>query len=427
MLFDSKGKVLFSRTSLLDRETNELNPLLTRVLGEPIQARATLRDGIFYMPATLERSGEAEKSKKRERFPSLACGPDGRVYLVFTSDRDGKGDVFLRAFDGTKWSADRAVAATDADEYDACALVDRVGRIWVSWTSNSEGPNYNIFVASLANPSDTIAPSRITDADDDAMHARMACDSEGRIWVAYYKWHKMGQFSRDKEVYVRRYDGAKWSNEVRVSPTDVPTYEDHTDPAISVFRDGALIAWSWDYHRPRGYPQTASEPTIFVRSVGADLHLDRPRVVSGHDIDTTPAVAVDRAGRVWCAWDRLASSDRKSLCVCQRDLTSEAPSPKVHQQSRDVANVCTPGFAVSPKGKLTLVWAENEKGDRWVLKKADFQENEARWTNSETVISDGNPRFPSAAYDEKGGLWIAYSVETAAGREIAVKELPMSD
>jgi hypothetical protein len=72
---------------------------------------------------------------------------------------------------------------------------------------------------------------------------------------------------------------------------------------------------------------------------------------------------------------------------------------------------------------VSLVWAETQDGERWVLKKADLKAHQPGWPESETVVSEGNPRFPSAAYDAKGNLWIAYSVETSAGREIAVKRL----
>ena len=428
MLVDRDGKVLLRTTSLLEREMSKINPLLTEVLREPIEKHATTLEGTTYMPATLQRSGETERPKRRDWFPSVACGDDGWVYVVFTTNRNGNSDVLLRLFDGTKWLDDGPIAATESDEFDGTVLVDLDRRIWVSWTSNAGGSNYNIFAARLWTPSSTIKPERITDADDDAMHARMACDRQADVWVTYYKWHKMGPYSRDKEVYLRRYSGKEWSKEIRVSPTDVPTYEDHTDPAIAALSHGAVVAWGWDYHRPRGYPQTASEPTIFMRSVRNDLQLGPARVVSGHFIDTTPAIAVARSGCIWCAWDHLGTNPatrayQKELHVRQLNTASKDSSWLPHKQSSGLANLCTPCFAVGPEGLVSLVWAETQDGERWVLKKADLKAHQPGWPESETVVSEGNPRFPSAAYDAKGNLWIAYSVETSAGREIAVKRL----
>ena len=428
MLVDRDGKVLFSTTSLLEREMSKISPLLTEMFREPIEVRGIKMEGAIYMPATFQRSGETERPKRCDRFPSLAYSDDGCVYLVFTTNRGGNSDVFLRVFDGTTWLDDRPVAATEADEYDGTVLVDRDGRIWLSWTSNADGSNYNIFAARLRSRSDPIQPGQVMHADDDAMHARMACAGEENLWMTYYKWHKMGPYSRDKEVYVRRYNGKEWSQEIRVSPTDVPTYEDHTDPAIAACNQSVVLAWSWDYHGPQGYPQRASEPTIFVRSVESDLRLGPPRVVSGHYIDTTPAIAVDRSGCIWCAWDHLGvnpltRAHQKELHVRRLDAASEDSPSVPHKQRSELANLCTPCFVVSPEGLVSLVWAETQDGERWVLKKADLKPDQAGWPESETLVSEGNPRFPSAAYDPQGNLWIAYSVETVAGREIAVKRL----
>lgn len=429
MLVNGEGKVLFGKTSLIDREMSQIGPLLAKVLGEAAKTEAVTLDGIRYMRATLARSGEMQQAKKRDRFSALACGAKGQVCVAFAKERDGKGDVFLRVFDGKTWLPDRPIAATDADEYDPCVMTDREGRLWVSWTSDREEGKYNIFVASLEDPSGSVAAKRITDAEDDAMHARMACDGEGHVWITYYKWHKMGPYSRDKEVYVRRWDGKAWSDEVHVSPSDVSVYEDHTDPAIAGLSQGAVIAWSWDYHRPRGYPRTASEPTIVLRTVGKDLGLGATQVVSGHRIDTTPALAVGSDSKVWCAWDHLGRNlltrdYRKDLGVRRIDLKSNGPARTAGRLSTGLVNLCTPCFAVSPKGRVTLVWSETKDGDRWVLKVAHCERDGDAWSDAQVAVSEGNPRFPSAAYDPEGNLWIAYSVETEGGREVSVKKLP---
>ena len=75
----------------------------------------------------------------------------------------------------------------------------------------------------------------------------------------------MGTRSRDKEVYLRRFENGEWSREVQISPKDVPAYEDHTDPTVSAYRDGVIVAWSWDFHPPlKGYSRYAQNPTIFM-------------------------------------------------------------------------------------------------------------------------------------------------------------------
>ena len=57
------------------------------------------------MPATVKRSGETTKLRQIDRFPSLACAEDGRVYVAFTTNRGGTQDVYLRVFDGQEMAA----------------------------------------------------------------------------------------------------------------------------------------------------------------------------------------------------------------------------------------------------------------------------------------------------------------------------------
>ena len=153
------------------------------------------------------------------------------------------------------------------------------------------------------------------------MGGRMAMDAPGTLWITYYKWQKNAQgISRDKEIFVRTLKNETLSKELRVSPTDVPSYEDHTDPAIALVGDKTLVSWSWDYHRPRGYTQEPESPTIFLRTVDADLTLGKPFHASGRSIDMVPVLAAQ--GKVaWCAWDslilRVTPSARAFRCAAE--------------------------------------------------------------------------------------------------------------
>jgi len=428
MLVDKAGRVVCRANNSLGRLMGELEPLLKKATESDASVTPVMLDGVAYTPATAKRSGESEGVRQCDRFPAIACGGDGRVHVVFTSNRNGNNDVFMRTFDGENWGKDRAIAASDADEFDGHVVVDGQGRIWVSWTSNAETENYNVFVACLADAGESVEPVRITDADDDAMHARLASDREAGVWVTYYKWHKMGNLSRDKEVYVRRHDGTDWSQEVRVSPTDVPNYEDHTDPTIASCDQGVIVCWSWDYHRPKGYTRDAQNPTVFIRPVDRDLELGKIQHASlGTGFDAAPSVVVDEKDRIWCAWESLqwhrpSGASRKWLCAGSCDLAgSKRPDPKnVRGPQR---NICTPRLAVGPDGAVALVWAECTTANRWSLKQATFEAGRNRWSRARTLDSAGAPRFPTIGYGVDGHLWVAYSKATEEGRRIVVKDL----
>jgi hypothetical protein len=251
----------------------------------------------------------------------------------------------------------------------------------------------------------------------------MAGDEKGRIWVTYYKWHKMGRYSRDKEVYLRRLENGKWSEEIQISPTDVPQHEDHTDPAISTYGNSAIIAWSWDFHPPnKGYSNQAEAPTIFMRPISNNMNLGEISCVSGKNIDAMPSLVATKNKQIWCAWDSLGWNQRKTLCVANPDIGRNNPANKIQSLSKPVVNVCGPCFAKDPTGRLTLLWSETEQGSQWILKRADL-DTDNHWSAPTTIELAGNPRFCSAAYDSQSQLWITYSAETKKGREIVVKNL----
>jgi hypothetical protein len=257
----------------------------------------------------------------------------------------------------------------------------------------------------------------ISQSKEDAMHGRMAADARNTIWITYYKWEKMNNISRDKEVYVRRYANGIVSGEIHVSPEDVPTYEDHTDPAIAIFNKQPAVVWSWDFHKPKGYTLDAASPTIFARLVDTDAAAQKAFPVSAKSIDSTPVLGVC-GGSMWCAWDSLGRS-KKSLCV--REITTSSTSGMTAAIAENCVNVCSPCFASYKNTKSVLTWSQTKNGKDWSLWKTDYDGSQKKWGVPSLIVSEGNPRFASCAYDPQGRLWLAYSAQTENGMQVIVK------
>ncbi len=425
MLVDPAGKVVHKANNLIDRETKILTSL-QGMKAAPDAAPFQLVNGVRYSAETLRRSGELDKPQVHEYSSRLAATPDGRVFLVFTSAQENDSNVWLRVWDGRAWSENRAVAAAPADEYDATVLAAPDQQVWFCWTSNAGSDKYNIFVTSLARLTQGKEPVQVTQADDDAMYGRMACDPAGTLWITYYQWQKnRGGISRDKEIFVRTLKNGELSQEVRVSPTDVPDYEDHTDPGLALLGDQAVVCWSWDFHRPKGYTQEPESPTIFVRTVGADLQLGLPFHISGTDIDMVP-VLVAQGKTAWCAWDSLVSNRAgRSKTLFVRRVEAAGCAGESIAIATDLEHICSPSFAVGPQGQTVLVWCQKKRGGGWELRRSDVNE-QGRWSAAQTLMDKGGPRYCSAAFDARGGLWVSYTVGTAAGRQVKVERLEQS-
>jgi thiol-disulfide isomerase/thioredoxin len=427
MLCDRHGRVVHTVHHFPDpgdENWKKLRAAIDGVLSSPVEHQALKRDGTIYMPATLKRSGESQSDRFNERFASMTCAPDGKMYLVFTAVRNESCDVLLRWFDGTNWSRDIPIAATSGQEYDATVLADGRNRIWICRTAGTREKRYEIMLTSFTDLSRMEPAVSVAHYEEDAMHGRMACDKNGGIWVTYYKWYNVARHgSRGKKVCLRRFEHNAWSQEVEISPTDVPQHEKHFDPAIWPCENGVIVAWSWDFHPPnKGYSVFAESPTIFIRPVDPNMGMGRITSVSGKNIDLTPAVGVSGNHQVWSAWDSQSGNRKKQICIANPAIGSDLAPDRILALDRSMKNVCTPTFVPKPDGGLTLLWSETKDGQKWMLREMDFNVVKNQWSQPQMVETQGNPRFAGGAYDKQGHLWVAYSAETERGREIFVKK-----
>lgn len=420
MLVDPNGTIVRKVNNMVDSDP-EILKALQRMKANRDAAPIRIVDGVHYSTETLRRSGELDKPSIREHSSHLAATPDGRMFLVFTSSRGPSSDVWLRVWDGKAWSEDRAVAASDADEYDGTVVTASDSQVWFCWTSNAGADKYNLFVTSLDRLIKGEKPIQITRSNDDAMGGPMAMDAAGTLWITYYKWQRNAQgISRDKEVCVRTLKNEALSQEIQISPTDVPSYEDHTDPALALLGDQAFVSWSWDYHRPKGYPQDPESPTIFLRTVDADLKLGKPFHASGRSIDMVPMLAV-QGQTAWCVWDSLilaGDSISKSLQVRRVDATGCAA--QTVSVATNLEHLCSPCFAVGPRGRTVLVWCQKKRDANWELRRSDC-DGQGQWSPSQALVTTGNPRYSSATFDAQGRLWVSYTADTEKGRQIKVQ------
>ena len=425
ILADSEGQIIYKCNNLIDRE-KELNNLFQKLEKNPVPAKTTAADGVPYMLPSLQRSGEEKEPLQNDRFTSISAGSDGKIYTVFTSVKNGNSDIIMKIIDGNSPIGDIPIAATDADEYDGTVLVDNDNRAWVCWTSNAVDNTYQIHLTCLKDIEDGKKSMLVTNSEEDSMHGRMTTDDSGTLWITYYRWLKIGQNSRDKEIYLRKFTNGTFSKEIHISPTDVPEYEDHTDPSISLLDRQVIVSWSWDFHRPKNYPQDAREPTIFSRAINQDLSLGKPFHISGNKIDSAPVLSKPQNKKLWCAWDSLDYNRRdrayrKNLYI--RSLNAANNVDKETAIAENLMNVCGPCFAFDQNQKGILTWSQTENGKDWSLWKAEYDPENDSFKQVSVVISEGNPRFGSCAYDSRGQLWLAYSARTEKGREIIVKKL----
>ena len=425
LLADSQGNIIYKCNNLVDRE-KELNNLLQKLNENPVPAKTMTADGVSYMLPSLQRSTEDKEPLQNDRFTSIAAGSNGKIYIVFTSVKNGSSDIIMRITDDNSQIRDIPIAATEADEYDGTVLVDKNNHVWVCWTSNAVDNIYQIHLTCLKDVEDGKKSLLVTNSEEDSMHGRMTADDSGTLWITYYRWLKIGPNARDKEIYLRKFSNGTFSKEIQISPTDVSEYEDHTDPSISLLDRQVIVSWSWDFHRPKGYTKDAQEPTIFSRAIDQDLSIGKPFHLSANKIDSAPVLSKARNNKLWCAWDSLDYNRRdrafrKNLYI-RRINAAEAIDTEI-AIAENLVNICSPCFAFGQNQKGVLTWSQTDNGKDFSLWKAEYDPEKDSFKQVNKVTYEGNPRFGSCVYDSQGQLWLAYSAQTDKGREIVVKKL----
>jgi hypothetical protein len=136
-------------------------------------------------------------------------------------------------------------------------------------------------------------------------------------------------------------------------------------------------------------------------------------------------------GRVVCAWESVLLSrsggNRKMIATSIEDLNNDE-QPGIGKDATGLhKNICTPSLAISPKGEVSLIWADSDSPGRWTLMHTQWNTGKKSWNKPKAFFSEGNPRFPSAAYAKDGVLWVAYCVDKDDRREVAVTKIEKND
>ena len=222
-------------------------------------------------------------SIEEQDFPALAESAD-KIYLAYVEFRHGDrskvwprqltqkpasfaalerpagGDqvMLMEYVKSTKiWTSARPVSARGQDVYRTAVAVDGGGRVWVFWSAQLHGNNFELF-ARYREGRTWSDEMRLTENPGPDLYPVAATDSEGGVWLAWQSY-------RDAfHIYVRRQQGDGFSPEERVSISNANDWS----PEIVAGQDG-WVAVAWDTYDKGDYD-------VYLRrlryddSIGAD-------------------------------------------------------------------------------------------------------------------------------------------------------------
>ena len=146
-----------------------------------------------------------------DREPSVIQAADGRIWVLWYSQRSGNMDLFYKIYDGQSWSEDAQLTFNSSEDKYGSIMQAQNGTIFVFWTSLRTG-NYELFYKKSSNNgnswSSEIELTFVSNLADNLSFATKTRD--GTIWVF---WQREGG-PEDYDVYYKTYSGSTWTDDM---------------------------------------------------------------------------------------------------------------------------------------------------------------------------------------------------------------------
>ncbi len=165
--------------------------------------------------------------------PQVAADGGGRVWVVWSEQRDDNWDLYARAWNGNRWSAvERLTSSPGPDIY--ASLAAGPGGLWLAWQGVRNGATTDIFLKSCRDGKWA--------AEEIAVGSHPANDWEPALAVhgntVYVAWDSYRNGAHD--VYLARFDGRRVSEPQRLTGGD----RFHARASLAADAHGRLwVAW----------------------------------------------------------------------------------------------------------------------------------------------------------------------------------------
>ena len=227
---------------------------------------------------------------RQDDLPSIATAPDGSVWIAWLSFVGDRDDVVIRHYQGGAWGTLQWVPGTSGDAWHPQTAVDASNRVWVVWTQQLNG-NWDLY-ARRFDPArqEWSALERLTNDPLPDLNPRLASNGKGQFALVWQGFRATAGGRSSSDVFLKRFDGEKWSTDTRVTRTDANEW----DPAVAI--DSKGTTWvAYDSYRNGNYD-------VYLAKVNGSEASEIP-VATTARFEARATVAVDTSERVWVAWE----------------------------------------------------------------------------------------------------------------------------
>jgi hypothetical protein len=331
-------------------------------------------------------------------YPVMARGADGKLWLAYCDYRKGKpyitervvggdfdalvpkgnGDqVKLKVYDGKAWSTALEVTEAGLDIWRPSVTVAG-GRVHVSW-SQQVGGNWDIYHRVYTPPGKDGGKGqwsgivRLTNGPGTDCNVVSATAKTGGVWLAWQSWRE-GRF----QIVVRE---LAWDDAARTAVPNRPDIKvttadaNHWSPAIAADRIGRVYV-AYDTYAKGNYDVRVAEV-----AGAAPRHFE---IVATARFEARPSIACDNENRPWIAYEE-----------------GDEQWGKDYANTTDYGKIGLKNNPGSPLYLKRTVRVKCLAGDTVMQPPGDLEDALRQRTAN-------NRSMPRVAFDDAGGLWLLY-------------------
>jgi len=221
--------------------------------------------------------------------PSITSTSDGKLWVVWRSQRTGNHEIFYKVFNGSSWSGDTRLTFNSSFDDHPCVMEDNEGNIWVVWESDRIG-NQDLFYK-IFNGTTWSDPVQITTHPLGDAYPSIAQGINGTIWLFWTSFRTFpgGEYDDSyNEIFYKTFNGSVWGDPIQLTND---TKKPDMDPSVMADSSGKIwVVWAKKnklYYKIH-YGTAWSYDSLLVWHASHNFH---PSITQADD------------GQIWLVWD----------------------------------------------------------------------------------------------------------------------------
>jgi hypothetical protein len=355
--------------------------------------------------------------------PSILQMNDGRILVVWQSDRNGNWDIFCKIHN-LSWSDPMPLTTHPTRDLTPSIMQTNDGTIWLFWSSNRTG-NFELFYKTSSNNVSSWSNAiQLTEDSEEDFAPSTIQTANGTIWVV---WQTNRINGYDIFYKTSSNNGSSWSNATRLTTTE---YNDGY-PSITQMRDGTIwVVWEYIKKIQLIYCKTSSDGGA---SWSDDIQLSE---LETHTyMDTKPTIAQMRDGAIWLFWasDRIEKWDPdagkllpQNEIFCRNSTDNGATWSEDIPLTNSTCEEYNPSVAqISDKEIwITFVSDEDDNYDIYCMNSSEIVFHDVAITGitpNSTMVGEGKPVSISVTAENQGNYTETFTVDCYASVSEIVK------